>query len=105
MISFAELFTRVLAILQPEKPLIHIMHSEISQLLLTIVNCFMKAECVLAHKITDGLLDDASKYVTVDKIECGTVVREAMSAASASPVDVARSSSKLSQRILLRQST
>lgn len=79
MISFAELFTRVLAILQPEKPLIHIMHSEISQLLLTIVNCFMKAECVLAHKITDGLLDDASKHVTVDKIECGTVVRSNVS--------------------------
>ena len=89
MISFAELFTRVLVILQCEEPLVYIMHSEISQLLLTIVNSFRKTECVLAHKITDGLLDDASKYLPLDNIECGTGVREAMSAASVSPVDVA----------------
>jgi len=36
VISFAEMFTRVLALLQREEPLVHIMHSEISQLLLTI---------------------------------------------------------------------
>ena len=58
------------------------------------------------HKITDGLLDDASKYIPVDKIECGTSVREAMSAASASQVDVATFVVKARSAyiVLLRQS-
>ena len=68
----------------------HVLH-EICSLLLTLVNRFMKPECIAKCKVTEELLRNASKYIAVamDKIECGSGVREALTAAFHSSVDVA----------------